>query len=367
MNPIGMHKRDLETPALLLDIEAAERNLQRMLRFLNERGVRLRPHVKLHKATPALAHMQMDAGAIGMTCAKVSEAEVLVKAGIRDILIANQIIGGVKIERLIALARIADVKSAVDSPEGVMALSAAAARAGVTLGVLIEVNIGHNRCGVAPFAPALDLARQIIAAPGLELRGIMGYDGHCTLKVTESEREGLSRAANALLAEARRYLEAHGVPIEIVSASGTFTYRFAADTPGITEVQAGTYLLMDTGFYDHGVREFEPALTVLTTVISRPTYPGANGLAVIDTGAKSVSLALGAPAVRHPAGVTFVSLSDQHGRVRAGEDAPLPIGDKVELWVRDANGTINHFNRFYVVRGDHVEAVWEIPLCGDST
>lgn len=367
MTPIGMHKSEVETPALLLYIEAAERNLQRMFSFLNEKGVRLRPHVKLHKATPALAHMQMNAGAIGITCAKVSEAEILVRAGIRDILIANQIVSAVKIGRLIEIARIADVKSAVDSPEGIAALSMAAARAGVTLGVLIEVNIGHNRCGAAPFEPTLDLARQIMAAPGLQMRGIMGYDGHCTLKVSEDEREGLSRAANALLAEARRYLEAHGVPVEIVSAGGTFTYRFAADTPGITEVQAGTYLLMDTGFYDHGVREFEPALTVMTTVISRPTYPGANGLAVIDTGAKSVSLALGAPAVRHPAGVTFISLSDQHGRVRAEADAALRIGDKLELWVRDANGTINHFNRFYVVRGDHVEAVWEIPLCGDNT
>lgn len=364
----GLPVDELDTPALLLDMAAMERNLGRMAGFLADTAVRLRPHAKIYKATPQLAHRQLAAGAIGITCAKVSEAEVLAAAGVGDILIANQIVGPRKVARLIELARAVDVKVAVDSAVNALELAAAALAGGVTLGVLVEVNIGHNRCGVAPLAPTLELARVITAQPGLAFRGLMGYDGHCTLKVSAADRQPLSLQANTLLAETRRYLEAAGLAVEIVSAGGTFTYRFAAAVPGITEVQAGSYLLMDTGFYDHGVREFEPALSVLATVTSRPEYPGAGSLFIIDTGQKSLSNALGNPEVIRPAGATVRGLSDEHGRLDAvtPESRP-PIGHKVELRVRDANGTIKHFDRFHCVRDGIVEDVWPIPLCGRST
>jgi D-serine deaminase-like pyridoxal phosphate-dependent protein len=359
---------DLDTPALLLDLAAMERNIATMNAFLATTDVRLRPHVKLHKATPQLVERQMAAGAIGMTCAKLSEAEVLAASGVNDILIANQIVGATKIARLVALAQRAGVKVAVDNRRNVIELAQAAQRAGVTIGVLVEVNIGHNRCGVAPFAPALELSRLTLAQPGLTFMGLMGYDGHCTLKVTEAEREALSLEANGLLAGTRRYLEAAGIAVPIVSAGGTFTYRFAARVDGITEVQAGSYLLMDTGFRDHGVREFEPSLSVLTTVISRPDYPGADGLLVIDTGQKSISVALGNPEVKQPSGLSVRTLSDEHGRLDAATaGARPPLGSHVELWVRDANGTIKQFDRFYAVRDGVVEDVWMIPLCGRST
>lgn len=367
-SPAGTHKDDLETPALLLDLDAMERNLKRMVAFLAETNVRLRPHVKLHKATPALAHKQLEYGAIGMTCAKLSEAESLVAAGITDILIANQIVGLHKLARLMALARKSQIKVAVDSYENAAALSQAAEANGVRLGVLVEVNIGHNRCGVAPFEPTLALVRHVLALPGLKFMGLMGYDGHATMKVSEAERGTLSTQANTLLAETRKYLEQHGIAVEMVSAGGTFTYRFAAAVQGITEVQAGTYLLMDTAFRDHGVHEFEPTLSVLATIISRPAYPGADGLAVIDTGRKSISTALGNPEIKSPADAALISLSDEHGRVRLGnESLSCGVGDHVELWVRDANGTINQFDRFYALRGTMVEATWEIPLRGVST
>lgn len=365
---IGTSPYNLDTPALLLDMAAMERNIARMSAFLDTASVHLRPHVKLHKATPQLVKHQIAAGAIGMTCAKLSEAEVLASSGVSDILIANQIVGATKISRLVKLARRHDIKVAVDNRQNVLELAQAAQLAGVTIGVLVEVNIGHNRCGVAPFDPALELARYVRMHPGLSFMGLMGYDGHCTLKVTEPEREGLSLKANSLLADTRRYLEKAGIEVPIVSAAGTFTYRFAATVDGITEVQAGSYLLMDTGFYDHGVREFEPCLSVLSTVSSRPEYPGAGGLFIIDTGQKSISVALGNPEVKHPNGLSVRTLSDEHGRLDAASaDARPPLGSKVELWVRDANGTIKQFDRFHAVRDGVVEGIWMIPLCGCST
>ncbi len=365
---VGAHKDDLDTPALLLDIDIMERNIGRMADFLAGKKVRLRPHAKIYRATPQLAQKQIEAGAIGLTCAKLAEAEVLAAAGITDILIANQIVGSRKIERLAKLAKDCAVMVAVDSRENVTALAQAAQVHKVTFGVLVEVNIGHNRCGVAPFGPTLELVRFLLDKPSLKFRGLMGYDGHCTLKVSEEERKIASLKANSLLAATRKCVEDAGIEVEIVSGSGTFTYRFAAEVEGITEIQAGTYLLMDTAFRDHGVREFDCALSVLATVISRPSYPGANGLAIVDAGRKSISPALGVPEVKRPGGAKVISLSDEHGRVMLEDQAGVvQVGDKIELWVRDANGTINQFDRFYVIRDERVEAVWQIPLCGRST
>jgi D-serine deaminase-like pyridoxal phosphate-dependent protein len=366
-DPIGAQVTDLDTPALLLEASAMERNLRHMANFLAGKHVRLRPHVKLYRATPELARLQIEAGAIGMTCVKLSEAEALAAAGIQDILIANQIVGPTKIDRLVKLAEICNIKVAVDSFENIAVLSQSALAHGVTLGALVEVNIGHNRCGVAPFEPTLELANLILKKPGLKFMGLMGYDGHCTLKVAESEREALSRKANTLLAEARRFVEDAGIEVEIVSGSGTFTYRFASEIEGLTEMQAGTYLLMDTAFRDHGVREFECTLSVLSTVISRPRYPGANGLAIVDVGRKSISPQLGLPEVKNPGSARVRSLSDEHGRIILEDAAEaVSVGDKIEFWVRDANGTINQFDRFYVIRDGMVELSGD-PLCGRNT
>jgi D-serine deaminase-like pyridoxal phosphate-dependent protein len=345
-----------------------EHNLRVMPTYFERVTPALRPHVKLHRATPALAHRQLQAGAIGLTCAKLSEAETLAAAGISDILIANQIVGERKIRRLMNLAAYTRVMVAVDSDDNIRELSAAAQARVVELGVLVEVNIGHNRCGVAPLAPALALARAVDAAPGLKYMGLMGYDGHCTFGVTATQRAVLSRQANTLLADTRRLIERAGLEVAIVSAGGTFTYKYAAEIEGITEIQAGTYLLMDTAFRDQGLHEFECALSVLATVTSRPSWPGAKHLAVIDVGSKAISTALGTPEVKDPAGARVIRLSQEHGRVDLeGAARGLRIGDQIELWARDANGTVNLFDRFYAMRDDIVEAVWEIPNPGNRT
>jgi D-serine deaminase-like pyridoxal phosphate-dependent protein len=365
---IGSSKWDIDTPALLIDLPAMESNLAKMAKFFEGVPANLRPHVKTYKATPELARLQLNAGAVGVTCAKVSEAEVLVRAGIEDVLIANQIVTPLKIARLIELAKVSDIKVAVDNAVNVAALSQMASKGRAEIGVLVEVNIGHNRCGVAPFGPTLELVQLVIDSPGLKFRGLMGYDGHCTLKITAEERGGEAKKANSLLVEVKEFIQAAGIEVGIVSASGTFTYRYAAPIEGITEIQAGTYLLMDTAFRDHGVTEFEQALSVLATVTSCPTYPGAEGLAIIDVGRKSISPLLGNPEVKHPAGAEVTSLSQEHGRiVFEGGVRSVTIGEKVELQVRDSNGTVLLFDRFYAIRDGIVEAVWPIPLCGVST
>jgi D-serine deaminase-like pyridoxal phosphate-dependent protein len=360
---IGLNKYDLDTPALLVYLGAMEHNLKQMSEFFKGKKAKLRPHVKLHKATPVLAHRQLEAeGTIGLTCAKLAEAETLAQAGIKDILIANQIVGHRKIRRLVNLAKFTQVMVAVDGYANIAELSEAAEVAGVKLRVLVEVNIGHNRCGVAPFDPALQMALAVRDLPGLRFMGLMGYDGHCTMKLEASQREACSQKANRLLVGTKEYIEKAGLRVEIVSASGTFTYKYAANIPGITEIQAGTYLLMDTAFQEAGVADFQCSLTVLGTVTSRPTYPGAEDLAVIDVGRKVMGMAYGMPEIKSPSGATILGLSQEHGQVRlTGMSLDLNVGDKLELWVRDANDTINRYESFHAIRDDLVEAVWDIP------
>ena len=366
---IGLHKSELDTPALLLDLAVMERNLQRMAEFTAAKGIHLRPHVKTYKATPELAHLQLQAGAIGMTCVKLAEAEALVASGVTDILVANEIVGPKKLQRLATLAKRCDIKVGVDNPENVKALSQAAQANSVVIGVLVELNIGQNRCGVAPYAPALELTKLVAQMPGLKFRGIMGYDGHATTKVSEEARGPLSRQAYTLLVETKKLIEEAGFPVEIVSGGGTFTYRYACEVEGMTEIQTGTYLLMDNAFREHGVREFDRALSVLTTIVSKPDYPNANGLVVVDAGRKSISPQYGLPEVKIPAsGATMRSFSDEHGLITLGDEAPpLQVGDQMEIWVRDANATTSQFDRFYAIRNDHVEAVWHIPNLGVNT
>jgi len=175
---VGLHKAQLDTPALLVNLDAIERNIQRMADFSRAHRVNLRPHAKIHKATPIFAWTQLRAGAIGITASKLSEAEVLASAGIRDILIANQVVGARKIRRLVNLAAYTDVIVAVDSIDNVQEISRAAHEKGTTVGVLVEVNIGNDRCGVEPFATTRDFVQSILPLPGIRFRGVMGYDGH---------------------------------------------------------------------------------------------------------------------------------------------------------------------------------------------
>jgi D-serine deaminase-like pyridoxal phosphate-dependent protein len=330
-----------------------------MAAFFAGRHCRLRPHFKSHKCT-RIARLQMEAGALGITCAKLGEAEVVADAGIEDILIANQLVGPVKITRLMDLARRARPMVAVDSLENVKALSEAAAAAGIRLRVLVEVDIGMHRCGVGPGQPALDLARKVAASPGLRFEGLQGYEGHCVDLRDESERTAQTRAALELLTGTRRHIVRAGLPVNIVSGGGTGTYTLTGDYEGIDEVQAGSYAAMDWWYQD--IRpEFQQAQTILTTVVSRPSPD----LAIIDVGRKGVGGEWGPPRVKGVRGAEVVKFgSEEHIGIALHEDQRLRVGDQIEIIPSHGCTTSNLYREYVVHRNGTVIDIWPIEGSG---
>jgi len=355
---VGMGKEEIDTPALLLDLEKLEANLDRMADFFADKPAALRPHTKTHKC-PVIAHQQIERGAIGVTCAKLDEAEAMARAGIQDILIANEIVGRRKIERLAGLAGWTEVMVAVDDARNVADLSAAATSKGVSLRVLVEVNVGMGRCGVEPGEPAVALARQVASSPGLVFEGLMGYEGHAVMRPTFEERMKLARAAMALLVSTKKHIEAAGLEVRIVSGGGTGTYNITGTYLGVTEVQAGSYVTMDVRYRDCGVG-FECALTCLATVISTPRP----GVAITDAGMKALTPEFGMPEVVGLEGVTVAKLSEEHGALALTEAASLRPGDKIELIPSHGCTTINLHDHFYALRNGVVEAIWPIAARG---
>ncbi len=355
---VGMPKEEMDTPALLLDLDKLEANIARMSAFFADRPAKLRPHTKTHKC-PIIAHKQIAAGAIGVTSAKLDEAEAMAQAGIRDILIANQIVGRRKIERLMGLAGWTEVMIAVDDARNVADLSTAATSRGVSLRVLVEVDVGMGRCGVEPGEPAVALAREVASSPGLIFEGLMGYEGHAVMRPTFEERREKAEAAMALLVGAKERVEAAGLEVRIVSGGGTGTYNVTGAYPGVTEVQAGSYATMDVRYRDCGVG-FECALTCLATVISTPRP----GVAITDAGMKALTPEFGMPEVVGQEGITVKKLSEEHGALELTDGVSLCPGDKIELIPSHGCTTINLHDQFYALRHGVVEAIWPIAARG---
>jgi D-serine deaminase-like pyridoxal phosphate-dependent protein len=359
---IGMPAADIDTPALCLDIEAVQANITRMADFARQAGVRLRPHAKTHKC-PMLAHMQLAAGAIGITCAKVSEAEALAAGGIRHILIANEVIGAAKIARLVNLAAwSSDVMVAVDDAANVADLDAAARAKGIRLRVVIEVDIGMQRCGVAPGRPVLDLARQIIAAPGLGFEGLMGYEGHTIFTPDPEERRARTVPAIQQLVDSAELVRQAGIPVNIVSGGGTGTHFITGAVPGMTELQVGSYITMDSQYREGVGIDFAYALTVLATVIN----VHGDGRAITDAGMKAMTRDFGMPVVLDPPGWKVTALAEEHGFLERVDGRPLRRGDKVRIVPNHGCTTINLHDNYYVVRNGVLEAVWPITGRGKT-
>jgi D-serine deaminase-like pyridoxal phosphate-dependent protein len=356
---IGALSAELDTPALCLDIEAVERNVRRMADYLAQTGVRLRPHSKTHKS-PVLAHLQMAAGAIGITCAKLGEAEVMAAAGLKDLLIANQIVGVEKIARLVNLAAYTQVMVAVDNPENASELARAALAKGVRLRVLIEVDTGMERCGVLPGAEAVDLARRIMDQPGLRFEGLMGYEGHAVMLMDPDQRRQVTEDSLCQLVGTAELLRNNGIPVPIVSSGGTGTYFITGAYPGITEIQAGSYITMDGQYRQEVGIDFEYGLTLLATVISTR---GADH-AVIDAGQKAVTKDFGLPLVLDPPGWEVAGLSEEHGKLRRLAGPPLRAGDRVKIVPNHGCTTINLHDEYAVVRAGVLEAVWPVAARG---
>ncbi len=358
---LGRNFEELDTPALCLDLPAVERNIDRMANFLRGHRARLRPHSKTHKS-PAIAEMQLAAGAIGITCAKLGEAEVMAAAGVRDILVANQIVGSTKIARLMLLARATDIMVAVDDADNVAEVDAAARASGLTLRVLVEVNVGLNRCGVEPGDATLALARRVVSAPGLRFEGLMGYEGHAVFVPDRDERKGQTDAALAALMYARDCLIEDGIEVKIVSGGGTGTFDITGAHAGMTEIQAGSYATMDANYREVVKVPFEYGVFVAAEVIST-ARPGA---AVVDLGMKAITKDFGMPKVGAPEGWEIVALSEEHATLKSTGGRPLHLGDRVMIYPNHGCTTINLHDRFFALRDGRVEAIWPVAARGKS-
>jgi len=353
-------KEHIDTPALLLDLDKLEFNLTKAADYFKTVDADLRPHIKTHKC-PRLARMQIQAGAIGITCAKLGEAETMAAGGISNILIANQVVGVEKMRRLMDLLAIADVTVAVESESNIIELNEAARYRNKVVHVLIEIDVGMHRCGVSSAKEAIILARKIEALKNVSLSGIMGYEGHVIFTFEKEERARLATACMDELISAKHELEKAGFPIKIVSGGGTGTYDISSKVKGVTEIQAGSYLTMDRT-YTYLNLGFQEALTLYTTIIAVK-----DGHLILDAGMKAVSSEFGMPVPLGIEGASISSLSEEHGHLTLAGTGGLKVGQKIELVPTHGCTTINLHDRFYAVRNDIVEGVWDISARGRFT
>jgi D-serine deaminase-like pyridoxal phosphate-dependent protein len=349
---IAQRREELITPALVLDIDAAQRNIDHMASELKQLGAAtIRPHYKTHKS-PDLARRQLQAGAGGLSMATVWEAAILAAAGMDDLFVVNTVAHPAKLRVLAELARDHRVLVAVDEAANAAAVSAAAVTAGSTLGIMVEVDTGMDRCGTDSAADCLAVARKVTDLPGLRFEGITGYEGHCSMTPDHDLRHERQREAMRFFTDVAGQLEADGLPCPIRSAGGIATWNWTAAYPGLTEIQAGTYVVMDN-FHGRMVAGFEHSLTIAATVISRQS-----GKVIVDAGNKSVA---------DPADVTMVGhdhkvlrFDEEHGIFDAAGGSPLRVGDPVALVPGYSPSTVNWYDAFHVVHDDIVVDIWPI-------
>jgi D-serine deaminase-like pyridoxal phosphate-dependent protein len=363
---IGMPLDEVDTPALVVDLDAFERNLARLPARIAGSAVRLRPHAKTHTC-PVIALKQMAQGAVGVCVQKVGEAEAMVYGGVPDVLVTNEIVGRRKLRRLMALAGIARIGVCVDDLGQVAELEAAAAEAGVSLPVYVEVNMGGNRCGVEPGEPALDLARRIADAPHLAFAGLQAYHGSAQhLRGWDERRAAIAQAA-AKAGATRELLEKNGIACPVVTGAGTGSFEFETASGVYTELQCGSYIFMDADYGRNLDRDgaptqaFEPSLFVWATVMSRPT----EDRAIVDAGLKALAFDSGPPLVWDEPAATYERASDEHGRLAVtAATNRLMIGDKIRLVPGHCDPTVNLYDWYVGVRHNRVEAIWPITARG---
>jgi D-serine deaminase-like pyridoxal phosphate-dependent protein len=356
---IGREVRELDTPALLIDAAALDRNLRRMADDCAALGKALRPHAKAHKS-PVVGLKQLAAGAVGVTCAKIGEAEVMIAGGIHDVLISTVVGSPAKAVRVAELAQESKVATVIDSETGARWLSEAATAVGTTVDVLIDVNVGQDRTGVQP-EDALALASAVVGMRSLRLRGLQGYEGNLQHVYSLDERARRVGLAMDQLARAYSELSSAGFDMTWVTTGGTGTYRLGATRSFVTEVQPGSYIVMDADYLKVAGHPFEVALSVLTTVIG--TYAGR---AIVDAGSKSVSTDAGQPVLKDRMGIAFATAGDEHGKLTSEGDevGELRVGQKLQLLPSHCDTTVNLHDVFYVTNSGTVEDVWPISARG---
>jgi D-serine deaminase-like pyridoxal phosphate-dependent protein len=357
--PLSTELASLDTPALLVDLDLLDANIARITGVCRSHGVDWRPHIKGNK-TPAIVARALAAGAIGVTCAKLGEAEVMAQAGVEDILIANQIVGAEKVARLIRLRQRADPIIAVDDPAQVAALAAGGPSPDRPLRVVVEVDLGMNRAGVVPGAAVVALADEVARHPGLRFVGVMAWESHALL-LPDPEKENAVREALAQLAATARLCRDAGHEVTVVSCGGTGTFPYCASQPGITEVQAGGAMFGDVHYREHYRVEVAQALTVLATVTSRPTPRRI----ILDAGRKAMPPDIAVPVPRRLPAVQGMTFSAEHVGIELVDASERPaIGDKVEFIVGYGDMTVFLHDEIVAHRGGRVEAIWPITARG---
>ena len=357
---IGMSIEDLDTPALLVDFEVLMENIKFMAATFEHTRVNVRPHIKTHKC-PEIAKLQIGAGAIGITCAKVSEAEVFAAAGISDILIANQITGPVKIDRLTELAKQCDLMIAVDDFANVEAINEVCKQKDVIIRVLVEVNIGMNRCGVEPGEDTLKLSQAVDAASHLKFYGFQAYEGHLVLVKDPAERAEKVEADFMPLRKTIELVEEAGLEVKTVSGGGTGTFDLADELTPLTEVQVGSYVFMDKTYAT--IRdEFKPSIQVASTVVSRPVPERL----VTDAGLKAMTSEFGWPMLQGVGASKMNYLSEEHAvlTLEQPESVELSGGDRVLFLPSHVCTTVNLHDKFYVHQNGQLVDVWTIAARG---
>jgi len=355
--------KELPTPALLIDLDIFEHNLQKLASYMKDRPASFRPHAKAHKS-PAVGKLQLASGAKGLCAAKLGEADVLIRGGIKDVLITAEVVGKLKIARLMSLlAMTPDVKAVVDNEQNAIDLSEAALASKRRLKVAIDVNVGQNRTGLEKPEEVVALAQVIAKQKGLELIGLQGYGGNNQHVMGFENRRTRELQSNERVVEARHALEKAGFTVQMVSVGGTGSYNIDADYTGVTEIQPGSYIFMDSHYNKIGGKdapefsEFGNSLSVLATVISRAVA----GRAIVDAGGKALSTDESTPEPMDITGATFGVAGDEYGSLRLQNPSrDLKVGDQVQIMPGHCDTTVNLHNVFFAVRNGMVEHVWPI-------
>ncbi len=362
----GMHESEIDTPALVIDLDAFEFNLDTMAALLAPTGVKLRAHAKTHKS-PVIAKLQMARGAVGNCVQKVSEAEILAWGGIPDILVSNEVVGPSKLARLCALSHLAKVAVCADDAGQVAAIEAAAADADIRMTVLVEIDVGAGRCGVQPGPDAVALATRIASSKHLIFGGLQAYHGSAQHKRTLQERRTLIGGAVDAARRTVEQLRQQGLDCAIVGGAGTGTFEIESKSGIYTEMQAGSYVFMDADYARNldeagtPVSTFKHALFVLASVMSQ-SQPG---IAVLDAGHKAVAVDSGLPTIWQRPDIRYTSASDEHGKLEIGSETATPkVGEKLRLVPGHCDPTVDKFDWYVGVRNSRVECLWPVAARG---
>ena len=351
-----MNINEVSTPVLALNVDILRRNIARMARECAEASVALRPHTKGHKS-PWIASLQMDAGAVGICTAKLSEAEVMVHSGVKNILITTEVTPP-KFDRFLSLATLADITGVVDNADVLISLGRCAAMRGLEIPLLVDVNVGQERTGVDPGEPTVLLARLCAETPGIRFAGLQGYEGHLQHRYEAHVRRQAVFKALDKLSTAKKAIESEGLSVGWITTAGTGTYQYAIEHGVATEVQPGSYVVMDSNYARVAGLPFENALFVISGVVST----NRKSHIIIDAGWKSLSIEDGMPVVRDSGDATYEPAGDEHGQIK-GLVAQFRPGDHIWIVPSHCDTTINLHNRYVLFRDDgRIEG--EVPILG---